>query len=60
MAATFPKCSAAKEYRKAVTITKASSGWLTGRRANLDTDVPIEFLSVDRAPLVVREKNVLA
>ena len=33
---------------------------ITGERAPFDTDVPIEFLSIDRKPLTVREKNVLA
>jgi glycine/D-amino acid oxidase-like deaminating enzyme len=33
---------------------------LTGRRAPFDTDVPLEFFGVDRAPLVLREKSVLA
>jgi hypothetical protein len=34
--------------------------WITGRRTELDTDVPIEFLSVERESLQVREKSVLA
>jgi len=33
---------------------------ITGRRASYDTDVPISFLGVDRDPLAVDNKNVLA
>jgi glycine/D-amino acid oxidase-like deaminating enzyme len=34
--------------------------WLTSKQADFDADVPLEFLSVERASLAVREKNVLA
>ncbi len=33
---------------------------LTGERASFDTDVPIEFFAVDRDPIVVGDKTVLA
>ncbi len=33
---------------------------ITGTDRPFDTDVPISFFSVDRAPLTVREKSVLA
>jgi hypothetical protein len=32
----------------------------TGRSMEFDTDVPMEFFSVDRAPIDVAVKNVLA
>jgi hypothetical protein len=33
---------------------------LTGTTIPFDTDVPMSFFGVDRTPLSVREKNVLA
>jgi sarcosine oxidase subunit beta len=33
---------------------------ITGKRAPFDTDIPISFLAVDRAPLDVQAKSVLA
>jgi glycine/D-amino acid oxidase-like deaminating enzyme len=34
--------------------------WLTGEPDDLDPDVPIEFFSINRSSLALREKNVLA
>jgi glycine/D-amino acid oxidase-like deaminating enzyme len=34
--------------------------WLTGKGASFDTDVPLDFLAVDRQPLSVRTHSVLA
>jgi glycine/D-amino acid oxidase-like deaminating enzyme len=34
--------------------------WLTGQATEFDTDIPIGFFAVDRLPLVLREKSVLA
>ena len=33
---------------------------LTGSRCDLDTDIPLSFLAVDRKPIAVASKNVLA
>ena len=33
---------------------------ISGRKAEFDTDVPIEFLSIDRAPIALESKTVLA
>ena len=33
---------------------------LTGEKCDLDTDVPLSFLAVDRDPIGVASKNVLA
>jgi glycine/D-amino acid oxidase-like deaminating enzyme len=47
-------------FKLAPAIGAMVARWLTGRPADFDTDVPIEFLSVNRTSLAVREKNVLA
>lgn len=47
-------------FKLAPAVGALVASWLTGNRASHDPDVPIEFLSVDRASLAVREKNVLA
>ena len=47
-------------FKLAPAVGAMLARWLTGKRADFDPDVPIEFLSVDRTSLVVREKNVLA
>jgi len=33
---------------------------ITGERASFDTDVPMEFFSIDRDPIDIAEHNVLA
>jgi hypothetical protein len=33
---------------------------LTGERGDFDTDVPMSYLAVDREPIGVSSKNVLA
>ena len=47
-------------FKLAPAVGAMVARWLTGKHADFDTDVPIEFLSVDRASLALREKNVLA
>jgi sarcosine oxidase subunit beta len=47
-------------FKLAPAVGALVAHWLTGKRADLDPDVPIEFLSVERSSLAVREKNVLA
>jgi sarcosine oxidase subunit beta len=47
-------------FKLAPAVGSMVARWLTGKHADFDTDVPIEFLSIDRASLTVREKNVLA
>jgi glycine/D-amino acid oxidase-like deaminating enzyme len=47
-------------FKLAPAVGAMLARWLTGRHADFDTDVPIDFLSVDRSSLAVREKNVLA
>jgi glycine/D-amino acid oxidase-like deaminating enzyme len=47
-------------FKLAPAIGSMLAQWITGRRTELDTDVPIEFLSVERESLQVREKSVLA
>ena len=47
-------------FKLAPAIGSMVAQWLTGKRAEFDTDVPMEFLSLDRQSLAVREKSVLA
>ncbi len=47
-------------FKLAPMIGALVARWVTGEAADFDTDVPIEFLAVDRQPLLVPVKNVLA
>ncbi len=47
-------------FKLAPAVGSMVAQWLTGKRADFDTDVPMEFLSVERQSLAVREKSVLA
>jgi glycine/D-amino acid oxidase-like deaminating enzyme len=47
-------------FKLAPMVGSMLARWLTGERVEFDTEVPLEFLAVDRAPLVLREKSVLA
>ena len=47
-------------FKLAPAVGAMTARWLTGKRADFDPDVPIEFLSVQRSSLAVRAKNVLA
>lgn len=47
-------------FKESLMCAGLLAGWLTGETMADDADVPLEFFSVDREPLVVRDKNVLA
>ena len=47
-------------FKLAPAVGSMVAQWLTGKRAEFDTDVPMKFLSVERQSLAVREKSVLA
>ncbi len=47
-------------FKEAPMIGAMLARWITGETADFDTDVPLEFLGVDRAPLTVADKSVLA
>jgi glycine/D-amino acid oxidase-like deaminating enzyme len=47
-------------FKLAPMVGSMLARWLTGERTEFDTDVPLGFFAVDRAPLVLREKSVLA
>jgi glycine/D-amino acid oxidase-like deaminating enzyme len=47
-------------FKLAPMVGSMLAHWLTGERAEFDTDVPLAFFGVDRAPLTLREKSVLA
>jgi hypothetical protein len=34
--------------------------WITNERAEFDTDVPMDFFSIDRDPIDIAEHTVLA
>lgn len=47
-------------FKESQTIGSMMAQWITGERADFDTDVPMEFFSVDREPLQIDELNVMA
>lgn len=47
-------------FKEAPMVGSMMAQWLTGERASYDTDVPMAFYSVDRSPIPMAEKNVLA
>jgi glycine/D-amino acid oxidase-like deaminating enzyme len=47
-------------FKLAPSIGSLVAQAVTGRSIEFDTDVPISFLAVDRQPIDVAEKNVLA
>jgi glycine/D-amino acid oxidase-like deaminating enzyme len=47
-------------FKESQIIGSMMAQWITGQRADFDTDVPMEFFSVDRDPIDVAEHNVLA
>jgi glycine/D-amino acid oxidase-like deaminating enzyme len=47
-------------FKLAPSVGSLIAQHVTGRRVASDTEVPLVFLGVDRAPLVLREKSVLA
>ena len=47
-------------FKESQMVGSLMAQWITGERAEWDTDVPISFYSIDRNPIDVGEKNVLA
>ncbi len=47
-------------FKEAPMVGAMLARWITGEEAEFDTAVPLEFLGVDRAPLAVASKTVLA
>ena len=47
-------------FKESQIIGSMMAQWITGERADFDTDVPMEFFSVARDPVDVAERNVLA
>lgn len=47
-------------FKESQMVGSMMAQWLTGARASYDTDVPMSFLSVDRRPITVAAKTVLA
>ena len=46
-------------FKESQMVGSMMAQWLTGERADWDTDVPMSFFSVDREPIDVDEKTVL-
>ena len=47
-------------FKESQMVGAMMARWLTGESADFDTDVPMEFFSIDRDPIEVDEKTVLA
>jgi len=47
-------------FKESQIIGSMMAQWITGERADFDTDVPMSFFSVGRDPIDVAEHNVLA
>ncbi len=47
-------------FKESQVIASMMAQWITGERADFDTDVPMDFFSIDRDPIDVAEHNVLA
>lgn len=47
-------------FKESQIVTSMMAQWITGERAAFDTDVPMEFLSIDRDPIAMGDLNVLA
>ena len=47
-------------FKESQIIGSMMAQWITGERADFDTDVPMEFFSIDRDPIELAEHNVLA
>jgi glycine/D-amino acid oxidase-like deaminating enzyme len=47
-------------FKLAPMVGSLLARWITRDRVSDDTDVPIDFFAVDRAPIVMQEKTVLA
>ncbi len=47
-------------FKESQVIGSMMAQWITGERAPFDTDVPMEFFSIDRDPIDIAEHTVLA
>jgi glycine/D-amino acid oxidase-like deaminating enzyme len=47
-------------FKESPMVGSMVARWLTGERAEFDTDVDMAFYSIDRDPIATEEKNVLA
>jgi glycine/D-amino acid oxidase-like deaminating enzyme len=47
-------------FKESQVIASMMAQWITGERASYDTDVPMEFFSIDRDPVEITDHNVLA
>ncbi|MGI9585212.1 MAG: NAD(P)/FAD-dependent oxidoreductase [Acidimicrobiia bacterium] len=47
-------------FKESQIIGSMMAQWVTGERASFDTDVPMDFLSIDRDPIETEDHNVLA
>lgn len=47
-------------FKESQIVTSMMAQWITGERATFDTDVPMDFFSIDRDPIQVETLNVLA
>jgi len=47
-------------FKESQVIASMMAQWITGERAAFDTDVPMDFFSIDRDPIDIAEHTVLA
>lgn len=47
-------------FKESQIIGSMMAQWVTGERADFDTDVPMKFFAVDREPIEMADHNVLA
>lgn len=47
-------------FKESQMIGSMMAQWITGERADFDTEVPMSFFSVDREPVEIRDHTVLA
>ena len=47
-------------FKESQMVGGMMAAWLTGERTDFDTDVPMDFFAIDRKPIEVDEKTVLA
>ncbi len=47
-------------FKESQMVGSMMARWITGERAEFDTEVPMEFFSIDRDPIAVDAKTVLA
>jgi sarcosine oxidase subunit beta len=47
-------------FKESQVIASMMAQWITDERVDLDTDVPMEFFSIDRDPIDIAEHTVLA